>query len=448
MHIHCLGLNHTTADLELREKLAFSENSVKAALARLGCGGCIQPETVSEMVILSTCNRVEIYAIAPDPAFETLEDFLADVQEVPKSRFNIHLYRLIDQEAIAHLFRVSAGLDSLVLGEPQILGQVMRAFELARGQNATGPVLSRLFQTALRAGKRARTETAIGHNPASISSVAVRLAEKKVPDLKNARVLVVGAGEMAELAVEALRKRGVTKIKVVNRTLERAARLAERWGAGTATFEKLAEAVRWADIMITSTGAPHTIIHPELVSEAMAERAGRALAIIDIAVPRDVDPEVRQIANVSVYDIDTLEEHLEHSLARREEEVPRVQAILKEVQTEFEEYLAMLDVIPLIAEMHQRAETMRQNELEKTLRRLPEISEGEREHINLLTQALVKKILHAPITQLRSAAGGPEAIEYATVARKLFALQAQSEPKSQGNNGTVAVGFEQSQAMD
>lgn len=448
MHIHCLGLNHTTAGIELREKLAFTENSVRAALARLGCGNGVQPDAVSEMVILSTCNRVEIYAIAPNRTFEALEGFLADVRDVPTTAFAPHMYRLLDHEAITHLFRVAAGLDSLVLGEPQILGQVMQAFELARGQNATGPVLSRLFQAALRAGKRARTETAISHNPASISSVAIRLAESEVRDLPNARVLVVGAGEMAELAVEALRKRGVAEVQVVNRTLARARMMADRWGGIASTFENLAEAINWADILVTSTGAPHTIISRELVADVMGQRAGRALAIIDIAVPRDVDPGVNEIPEVSLYDIDTLEKHLVYSLARREKEVPQVEAILAEVQAEFEDYLAMLDVIPLIAEMHQRAESIRQNELDKTLRRLPDLDAGQREHLDLLTQALVKKLLHAPITQLRSAAGSPQAVEYATAARKLFDLEAQHQqhftPQSSSNERSVSP----SQATD
>jgi glutamyl-tRNA reductase len=448
MHIHCLGLNHTTADIELREKLAFTENSVRAALARLGCGNGVQPDAVSEMVILSTCNRVEIYAIAPRAAFEALEDFLADVRDVPRVAFTSHMYHLLDHEAIAHLFRVAAGLDSLVLGEPQILGQVMQAFELARGQNATGPVLSRLFQAALRAGKRARTETAISHNPASISSVAIRLAESEVHDLPNARVLVVGAGEMAELAVEALRKRGVAEVQVVNRTLARARKLAGRWGGGASTFENLPEVIKWADILITSTGAPHTIISKELVAGIMSQRVERALAIIDIAVPRDVDPSVNEIPTVSLYDIDTLQEHLEYSLARREKEVPQVEAILEEVQAEFEDYLAMLDVIPLIAEMHQRAESIRRNELDKTLRRLPDLDEGQREHLNLLTQALVKKLLHAPITQLRSAAGGPQAVEYATAARKLFDLEAQHKHHFTPQNSGNGRGVSPTQAMD
>jgi glutamyl-tRNA reductase len=426
MHIHCLGLNHATTSVGLRERLAFRDDTVKAALSRLGCVRGERAGAVSEMVILSTCNRVEIYAVAARPAFPALEDFLSEVQGVAKSQFENHLYRLVDQEAVRHLLRVAAGLDSLILGEPQILGQVMHAFELARGQDAAGPVLSRLFQTALRAGKRARTETAIGHNPASISSVAIRLAERTVPNLAAARILIIGAGEMAELAVEALRKRGATDLQVLNRTLQRAQALAERWGAQAGTFERLPEALERADILITSTGAPHTILAVETVKTSMEKRPGRPLVIVDIAVPRDVAPEAGNLDEVELYDIDALHDHLEHALARRAREVPHVEAILRDTQHEFDQFLALLDVFPLIAEMHQRAESIRQVELEKTLRRLPELTEAERKHLNALTQALVKKILHAPITRLRTAAGSPEAAEYAAAARELFDLNEQA----------------------
>jgi glutamyl-tRNA reductase len=424
MHIHCLGLNHETADIGLRERLAFSEEKIKASLSRLGCGSGSQPDSVTEMVILSTCNRVEIYAVAPRVDFGALEDFLSEVQGVPRQEFSPHLYRYIDQHAIEHLFRVAAGLDSLVLGEPQILGQVMNAFELARGQDSAGPVISRLFQSALHTGKRARSETAISHNPASISSVAIRLAEQVVMDLPAAQVTVVGAGEMAELAVESLRKRGVTRIQVVNRTLARALDLAQKWGGEALTFEKLPEAMQQADILITSTGAPHTLIYADAVRAAMQARQARPLVIIDIAVPRDVDVEVKEIFGVSLFDIDMLHRQLESSLARREQEVPFVEKILDEERMDFMSYLHTLDVVPLIAEMRQQAEAIRQAELEKTLRRLPDLTPAERQRLEALTQALVKKILHQPITCLRAEAGTPLAADYAATARTLFGLEA------------------------
>ena len=432
MHIHCLGISHQTAGLNLRESLAFSGESASAALARLGCGAGSQPDGIAEMVILSTCNRVEIYTAAADVDFESIERFLADSQDVPVESFSNQVYRILDEDAVEHLFRVASGLDSLVLGEPQILGQVMGAFELARSQGATGPVLSKLFQAALHAGKRARTETAISANPASISSVAIRFAEQVVPDLHTASVCVVGAGEMAELAVESLRKRGVQHIQVVNRTLERARLLSTRWGGEALTFEKLAEALLQADILITSTGAPHTLVHPDMVRNLMAVRPNRPLVIIDIAVPRDVDIEVGEIPGVRLYDLDLLQQNLEISLMRRASEVPLVESIIHEEKAEFGNYLRLLEVTPLIAEMRQQAESIRQKELEKTLRRMPSLTEEERKRLEAMTEALVKKILHAPITCLRHEAGTPQAATYATAARSLFGLEQTAGDRQDG----------------
>lgn len=422
MRILCLGLSHATAELELRERLAFSEEAIRAALARLGCGnGCLSSK-IYEMVILSTCNRVEIYALLSGEDFEVLEAFLAEARGVPVESFRPSLYRWVDDETVDHLFRVAAGLDSLVLGEPQILGQVMRAFELARGQNAAGAVLAHLFQAALHAGKRSRSETEIGHNPASISSVAASLAEQVIPNWETAAIGVVGAGEMAELAVEAMRKRGASRFLIANRTRDRARRLADAWGGEALTFEALPDILSQVDLLITSTGAPHTILHADMVRTPLAARQGRPLVIIDIAVPRDVDLEVGALPGVRLFDIDQLQDHLEISLARRIHEVPRVEAILKEEKASFLEYLRSLDVTPLIAEMHQKAEQIRQAELEKTLRRLPDLTPEERERLEALTEALVKKILHAPTTCLRQEAGTPEGARRAAVARDLFQL--------------------------
>ncbi len=422
MHIYCLGLNHTTAPISLREKLDFSEEALQAALARLGCGSGL--EHITELIILSTCNRVELYAVSSESVFDELETFLSEARGFQVQELRPHLYRLKDAEAIQHILRVAAGLDSLVVGEPQILGQVTHALELARGQGAAGQLLNRLFQAAIHAGKRARAETGISRNPASVSSLAASLCERAHPDLKAAQVVVLGAGEMAELAVEALRKRGVEKILVVNRTLERAHGLAGRWNAQSATFESIREALAQADILIASTGAPHTLIHTEMVEHIMAQRPHRSLVLIDIAVPRDIDPEVARIPLVRLYDIDNLNEHLEQSLAERSSEVPLVEAILVEEQAQFMDFMASLNMLPLIADLRQQAEAIRQNELEKTLNRLPDLTEAERMRIEAMTQALVKKLLDSPTRRLKAEAASSHASEFAMIARTLFDLPA------------------------
>lgn len=421
MHLHCLGLNHNTAPIAVREKLDFSEEAIRAALARLGCGEGL--ERVSGLVILSTCNRVELYAASPDIIFDQLESFLSEARGISRDALHRLLYTYLDGDAVRHLMTVASGLDSLVIGEPQILGQVTRALELARAHDAAGPVLNRLLQAAIHTGKRAHTETEISRNPASVSSLAARLCEQSHPDLKSAQVVVLGAGEMAELAVEALRKRGVQNILVVNRTIERARGLAARWNAEIATFESLRDALVWADILIASTGAPHTLIHPDMVAAAMKQRPHRSLVLIDIAVPRDIDPEVADLPRVRLFDIDSLNERLEVSLAGRSADVPAVQAIIEQEHAAFMEFLTSLNVLPLIANLHQQAETIRQNELQKTLRRMPDLTDSERLHVEALTEALVKKILESPTRRLRAEATSENAAEYAALTRTLFGLE-------------------------
>jgi len=419
MHIHCLGLNHTTAPIQLREKLSFSEDEVRAALARLGCGGI---HSIAELIILSTCNRVELYAVSSQSSFSELENFLSETRAVNTSELQQHLYHFVDSDAVAHLFKVAAGLNSLVLGEPQILGQVTRSLELARGQNSTGSLLNRLFQSAIHAGKRVRTETAISRNSASVSSLAASVAEKNVQDVKQAQVVVIGAGEMAELAVEALRKRGVEKIRVINRTLERAHVLAQRWGAEAATFEFLEEALSEADILISSTGAPHIILSADMVRLAMQSRPHRPLVLLDTAVPRDIAPEVAEIPHVKLFDIDHLNTHLEQSLAARAAQIPFVEKIVAEETNEFLDFLNSVEMLPLIADLQRQADSIRRAELEKTLRRLPDLTEIERTRIEAMSVALVKKLLASPTSRLRAEATCPHAPEYAAVARTLFDL--------------------------
>jgi len=308
MHIIGLGLNHTTASLHVRETLALDEDRVRIALSRLSCGHLATP--LAELVLISTCNRIELYAASNQLAFAELEAFLADVSNVPADQFRPHLYHFKDLEAVRHLFEVAAGLDSLVIGEPQILGQITRSLELARGQNTAGPLLNRLFQAAIHTGKRTRTETAISRNPASVSSLAASLSEHTVHKISESQIVILGAGEMAELAVEALRKRGANRILVVNRTLERAQSLVQRWNAEATTFENVQTALESADVLISSTSAPHIIITSYMVKDAMTRRGERSLVLIDIAVPRDIDPDVVQIPHVRLYDMDNLNAQL------------------------------------------------------------------------------------------------------------------------------------------
>jgi glutamyl-tRNA reductase len=422
-HIYCLGLNHKTANLALRERLAFPQHQLETSLARLGCGDNSSWKEIENIVILSTCNRVELYGIGTQPIFDKLETFLSEIQSIPTSEFSSELYKLVDEEAVQHLFNVAAGLDSMVIGEPQILGQVTEAYAVARKHGTIGKILSRLFQTAIRTGKRARTETTINHNPASIASVAANLISKTVPDLPAAKIMVLGAGEMAELAFESLRKRGAKSVLVVNRTLARAQELANRWGGQAAAFETLSEYLLDMDIVISSTGAPHTLIRPPMVAEVLKQRPQRPLVFMDIAVPRDVDTEVNNIPGVYLYDIDTLSNHLESNLAQREAEVPKVQAIVAEERKSFEEYLATLDVIPIIVNLRNQADSIRQEEIRKAIRRIPDLTPEMEDQIDALTKSIVNKILHSPTVRLRKEANGFDAADYANIARALFDLE-------------------------
>jgi glutamyl-tRNA reductase len=424
MHILTIGLNHKTSPVQLRERLHFSEEQVRASLARLTCGRITS--ALSEVIILSTCNRIEIYAASSTVAFDELEAFLSDTRSVRVEEFRPHLYRFKDMDAVRHLYEVAAGLDSLVVGEPQILGQVTKALELARGQYTAGPLINRLFQSAIHAGKRARTDTNISRNPASVSSLAASLCEHTVHEIAEAQVVIVGAGEMAELAVEALRKRGANRILVVSRTLERAQLLVQRWNAEATTFENIDDALVRADVLISSTSAPHTIVTHEMVKDAMALRPEHPLVLIDIALPRDIDPDAAILPHVRLYDMDTLNEQLERSLAERRAEVPVVRCILDEEVSEFEEYMKSLEMIPIIADMRQQAEEIRQSVLKKNLGKMPDLSAEERDRIEAMTQALVKKILEGPTQRLRAEASCQHAPEYATVVRTLFGLKENS----------------------
>jgi glutamyl-tRNA reductase len=422
MHIHCLGINHQIASLSLREKLAFTEEEIQDVYVNWRQNINPSLARVDEILILSTCNRVEIYAVADTWRFAQLESFLSTCKGVSLEDLESHIYQLGDEEAVDHLLRVAAGLDSLVLGEPQILGQVARSLHLAQERNVIGPILSRLFQTALHAGKRSRSETAISQSPTSIASAAIRLVEELIPNLHEASIGILGAGEMAELVASALQKRGGWRFSIINRTFNHAAALASRLGGMAVPISQLPAQLEHLDVLITSTDSAMPLITGEMARQAMAQRAGRRLVLIDIAVPRDIEMEVGNLPGVHLHDLDALQHFLEQSLAERRDEIPRVEAILAEERENFLSYLNMLEVVPLISAIHQQAENIRKVELEKTLRHLPNLTPEERKRLDALTSALVKKILHAPINHLREEAGTPQATQVALAARSLFGL--------------------------
>jgi len=427
MNIICLGINHRTAPASLRERLSYSESKLKAILARSSHGEREAVTPFSELGVLSTCNRVELYAVAAQPHARDLLGLLAESSELSIQDLEEHTYDYRGGEAAYHLFKVASGLDSLVLGEPQILGQVSEAHTLALRVGASGLILSRLFQAAIHTGKRARSETAISTKPSTVSSVAVHLIASQVRELERAQVLVIGAGEMAELAVEALRKRSVGDITVINRTVERAAALAKRWDARSRSFEALEQELERADVVISSTAAPHPILHEATVRSAMARRASRPLIVVDIAFPRDVEDVVGQIPEVHLYDMDKLEQGASQSVDERISQVPLVEKIIDEEMQRFQEWLATLDVRPAILAMRAQAEAIRQHEVQRMRKRLTNLSLEETEEIEGLTKSLVNKLLHEPTIQLKELSKNGDGVRYALLIRELFGLGEASE---------------------
>ena len=419
MHLHCLGINHHTAEIFTREKLAFSNLQIQDFWKFL-----IQQSEhhISELVILSTCNRVEIYVVADQPIFAELEKTLISFRDLSEQEIGHLFYRLVDEQVISHLLRVAAGLDSMVLGEPQILGQVTDAYETGLEFDACGKILSKLFQSAIYTGKRVRTETAISANSVSVSSLAASVTEQIVGDLTNAQITLLGAGEMAELAIEALKKRGASKFIVISRTINSACGLAKKWEGHAGTMENLAGALEDTDILLTSTSAPHTLIHREMIGKIMADRKNRPMVIIDIAVPRDVAPDVGDVDGVNLFDIDGLSRGVEKAIESRESEIPKVEQIIEEEYLAFKEYFGTLKVVPVIVGMRQQADSIRQQELEKALKQLDGIDPKQQERIKALTHSIVQKILHEPTIRLRQEANGPNAEKYAIAVSDLFGL--------------------------
>jgi glutamyl-tRNA reductase len=370
---------------------------------------------------------VELYAVARDMASDedaccaALADFLAETRGVDRAEFQSYLQRLAGVDAVAHLCSVAAGLCSVVLGESEVLGQVDRASQSAQRAGAAGPVLSMLFRSAVRAGRRARAETNIGRNAASIGSVAVELAKQVASDARGRNVLVIGAGKMGARAAAALGALGDWQITVMNRTYHRAAELAEASHGRGMSVELLREGIAWADVVITSTAAPHVIIGPALVQEAMASRPERPLTCIDIAVPRDIDPAVRDLPGLRLFDVDDLTDRVECGMAERRAEIPRVEQIVREQTASFERWRRSTTVEPLLRELRQRADAIRRRELDRALQRLPTLDDAAREQVERLSVSLMNGLLHEPTRRLRDERSG-DSDAYARIARDLFGL--------------------------
>ena len=418
----CLGVSYRTASIALRERLALSPPVIAATLSRFSCGRSERPVGVSELAILSTCNRLELYAAAGEAGIDSLIAVMAESTGVDAEELRPAVYTLTGDEAARHLCRTAAGLESMILGEPQILGQVAEAFSMALAQGAAGHMLSTLFRGALRAGRRARAETGINRNPATVSSAAVKLVSETIPDLDHAQVLVVGAGEMAELTLSALHHRGARDVCVVNRTREHAEQLSARFVARSLGFERLHVALESADVVIASTAAPHHVITRTMLANAMSARPDRPMILVDIAVPRNVDPAVSTIPGVRCVDLDDLHAHVSKTLVERTLEIPRANAILEEEIEACIAALRHLDVQPLIADLRAHTDAVRRETLLRARRHFAHLSAEDQARLEAFSESLINRLFHEPMVRLRAEARNGQGAGYAVALRELFGL--------------------------
>jgi len=423
MSLVVVGLNHRTAPISLLERLSIPEEQLPKALAHLG-----NYEHVLEGAILSTCNRIEVYAVVSKfhGGAQDLRNFLAEFCHVAPEDFVDHLYTYHEEGAVRHLFRVGSGIDSMVVGESEILGQVRRAFGIGADEGMVGRYLGRAFQQALRVGKRSRTETAIGRNPVSVSSAAVELAQKAFPEqsLAGKRVLVVGAGKMGKLAMRALAHAGASDVTIVNRTEERAERLAGEFEARSLSFDQLGEALAEADIVLSSTTAPQTVMDRKMVEAALEQRGGdTSLLLVDIAVPRDVESDVVDVPGVVVRDLDDLRGVVESNIGSRIGEVVKVEDILTQELDHFLEWEKATEMAPTVAALVSSADGIRGVELEKTLARLQHLSPEDLMVVDHLSRRIVSKLLHGPIKRAKELSSGKQGHVYLDALRELFGIE-------------------------
>jgi glutamyl-tRNA reductase len=417
MKVLVAGLNHKIADVDVREKLAFTGSKLEEGLLRFSG----LPE-VDEAIILSTCNRVELYANVSETekAAESIKTFLSEFHNINKDSLDNALYFYHDIEAVEHVFKVASSLDSMIVGEPQILGQLKDAFDLALAKKTTGILLNKLMKKAISAAKRVRTETRIAENAVSISFSAVELAKKIFTDLSKKVCMLLGAGEMAELAAKHLISNGVREVLVANRTFERACSLAEEFHGRPVKFEEFLQEMVHADIVICSTGAPSYIVMKSQMQKVMKERKQRQVFIIDISVPRNIDPEINDLENVYLYNVDDLQGVVDSNLFERQKEAEKAEKIIAEELETFVKWQASLDSVPTIKALREKAEEIKKEEIDKLFHKLSGIDEKEREAIEYMATALVNKLIHPPTAALKEDSENRDLLVAAV--RKLYGI--------------------------
>jgi glutamyl-tRNA reductase len=415
-----IGLNHRSTPLDLLERMTIGDAALPKALHDL-----ISRTDVTEAVVLSTCNRTEVYAVAErfHGAYRDVRDFLAEVAFLAPEDFSDHLYTHYDAPAVTHLFGVAAGLDSAVLGESEILGQVKAAWDRARAEGTAGPALNLLFRHALEAGKRARTETSIARHTTSVSQAAVALAADRLGGLAGRRVLVLGAGEMGEAMVHGLAKAGVADVAIANRTWDRAIDLAGRVEGRAVRLHEVPQAIADVDVLLTSTGAAAPLLEADDLQRIVSARAGRPLLIVDIAVPRDVDPAVGRLEGVTLLDMDDLRAFADAGAVARTREVASVRRLLDEEVDRYLGATSAREVAPMIVALRGRAEEVRLAELERFRQRLEGLDAAQLDAVEGLTRGILSKLLHEPSVALKDAAGSPKGDRLISSLRELFALE-------------------------
>jgi glutamyl-tRNA reductase len=433
MNFQLIGVNHKSAPVEVRERLALPDSRLADACKRL-----TEQRGVEEGMILSTCNRVEVLARTTNGTAD-LRGFIGEFFQLDPAELERYFYEYREQDMVRHVFRVTSSLDSMVVGEPQILGQVKEAYAVARAVGSVNSQLDSLLTRAFAVAKRVRTETAVGSSAVSVASVAVELAKKIFGSLQGKHVYLVGAGKMSELAARHLLAHGAASIFVANRTYDRAVQLAKKFSGKAILFEQLYETCDRADIVITSTGAPFAIFRREHGELFLARRRNRPMFFIDIAVPRDVDPEVNKLDGIFVYDIDDLQQAVSAHVADRKKEAERAEAIVANEVERFQARLQTLDVVPTIVSLQDHLETIRQAEIDRVRGRLGELSPDQELAVDALTKGIINKIMHTPITTLKTAARESEATTVIDLVRRLFNLQdKKAERKSNSASGAGA----------